>query len=319
MLQKYCPDLQVLAIPLRNKFRGITIREVAIFRGEQGWSEFSPFLEYEDEESATWLQAALEAANEAWPALYRDRVSINATLPIILPTQVGEILRRFPGSTTVKVKVSDFESGAQVLDEVLNLYPQMRIRLDVNAGWSAPLAITNLLAYHRRFGDIFEYVEQPAKTLNELAIIKTQVPIRIAVDESIRKYLDADFTKFADYADIAILKWQPLGGFAAAHKIADEINLPIVVSSALETGIGISHGLALAASFADVSLACGLGTVALFEDDICWPATLVEDGFIDVKRREPNSFERYLAPEDRTEFWKQRILRALDVLERRTI
>ena len=319
MLQKYCPELQVLAIPLRNKFRGITIREVAIFRGEHGWSEFSPFLEYEDEESATWLQAALEAANEPWPVLYRDRVSINATLPIILPAQVPEILRRFPGSTTVKIKVNDFESGSQVLDEVLNLYPQMRIRLDVNARWNAPQAVTNLLAYHQRFGDVFDYVEQPVKTLDELAIIKRQVPIRIAVDESIRKYLDADFTKFADYAHIAILKWQPLGGFAAAHKIADEINLPIVVSSALETGIGISHGIALAASFADVSLACGLGTVALFEDDICRPPTLVEDGFIEVKRREPNSFERYLAPEERAEFWRQRILRALKVLERRAI
>jgi O-succinylbenzoate synthase len=125
MLQRYCPDLQILAIPLRNKFRGITIREIAIFRGKQGWTEFSPFLEYEDEESATWMQAALEAGNEPWPTLYRERVAINATLPIILPTQVREILRRFPGSSTVKVKVDDFESGAKVVHEVLNLFPEM--------------------------------------------------------------------------------------------------------------------------------------------------------------------------------------------------
>lgn len=319
MLERYCPDLQILAIPLRNKFRGITIREVAIFKGQQGWSEFSPFLEYGDEESATWLQASLEAANEPWPALCRERVPINATLPIVKSTQVREILTRFPGVTTVKIKVDDFEYGAQVLDEVLNLHPEMRIRLDVNGGWSALEAVTNLLAYYRRFGEVFEYVEQPAKTLGELKVIKAQVPIPIAVDESIRKHLDSDFSNFADYADFAILKWQPLGGFAAAHKIASEINLPVVVSSALETGIGISHGLALAASFADNSFACGLGTVALFEEDICSPATLVNEGFIEVKRREPNSFERYLAPLERAEFWRQRILRAIDILERRAI
>lgn len=319
MLQRYCPDLQILAIPLRNQFRGITIREIAIFRGKQGWTEFSPFLEYEDEESATWMQAALEAGNEPWPALFRERVAINATLPIILPTQVQEILGRFPGSTTVKIKVNDFKSGAEVVHEVLNLFPEMRIRLDVNGGWSAPVAVTNLLAYHQRFGDVFEYVEQPVKTLDELAFIKTKVPIQIAADESIRKHLDADFKNFADYADIAILKWQPLGGFVAAHKIANEIKLPIVISSALETGIGISHGLALAASFTDNPFACGLGTVALFEDDICSPAALVSDGFIEVKRREPSSFERYLASEERAEFWRHRILRALEVLERRAI
>ena len=316
MLEKYCPDLHVLSIPLRNKFRGITVREVALFQGEHGWSEFGPFLEYDDQEAVTWMRAALEAAHQPWPTLYRNRIPINATLAIVEADQVAGILQRFPGATTVKIKVDDFEKGSKVVEEVLNINAEYKIRLDVNAGWSAEEAITNLLEYHLRFGKVFEYVEQPCPSLQDLARVKAEVPIKIAADESIRKHLDSDFQSFTDMADIAILKWQPLGGFTAAHRIAKEIGLPIVVSSALETGVGISHGLALAASFPEESRACGLGTVALFEGDVCQPATLVEDGFIEVKRREPILHERYLASAERTAHWKNRILRTLELIER---
>ena len=318
MLEKYCPELLILSIPLRNKFRGISTREVAIFRGRAGWSEFGPFLEYDDQEAAVWMAAALEAAHQPWPVLYRDRIAINATLPIVEPAVVRGILDRFPGSTTVKIKVDDFENGSLVVAEVLEINPEMKIRLDVNGGWDADAAISNLLEYHLRFGNVFDYVEQPCLSLEDLAVVKPEVPFRIAADESIRKNLGAKFNNFSRFADVAIIKWQPVGGFAAAHKIASEIGLPVVISSALETGIGISHGLALAASFKESSLACGLGTVALFEGDICSPATTVEDGFIEVKRREPADFERYLAAPARVDYWKQRILRVLRLLEGRS-
>jgi len=315
MLDEYCPDLLVLAIPLRNKFRGITTREVALFRGTQGWSEFSPFLEYDDQEAATWMRAAQEAANTPWPKLFRSRVAINATLPMVEPTHVREILARFPGSTTVKIKVDDFEKGALMVEEALNCNPELRIRLDVNGGWSAEQARTNLLEYHLRFGKVFDYVEQPCISLHDLAEIKNDIAIPIAVDESIRKNLSAEFSTFSHYADIAIVKWQPVGGFVAAHRIAEEVGLPVVISSALETGIGISHGLALAASFSGFNYACGLGTVALLESDTSTPSSLVSDGFLEVERREPVGFERYLATPERTAFWKQRILRVLELME----
>ena len=315
MLEKYCPDLLVLAIPLHNKFRGITLREVALFRGSEGWSEFSPFLEYDDVEAATWMRAALEAANTPWPQIFRDRVAINATLPIVEPDLVRTILERFPGSSTVKIKVDDFDRGSQVVEAVLQVNAEMKIRLDVNGSWSSDQAIKNLHAYHHRFGGIFEYIEQPCTTLLELAKVKSQISIPIAADESIRKHLDGDFQGFSSYADIAILKWQPLGGFAAAHKIADEIGLPVIISSALETGIGISHGLALAASFQGSESACGLGTVALLESDTCAPTALPIDGYLEVKRREPSDFERYLASPERREHWKQRIVRVLELIE----
>ena len=188
-------------------------------------------------------------------------------------------------------------------------------RLDVNGGWSATEARTNLLEYHLRFGNVFDYVEQPCLELSDIAEIKKDVAIPIAVDESIRKNLRADFGTFSKYADIAIVKWQPVGGFAAAHKIAEEVGLPVVISSALETGIGISHGLALAASFSEFEYACGLGTVALLESDTSTPSALVEDGYLEVQRREPIGFERYLATPERTGYWKQRILRVLELME----
>lgn len=318
MLAEYCPDLLVLAIPLRNKFRGITVREVALFRGSQGWSEFSPFLEYDDQEAATWMRSALEAANTPWPELFHEKIAINATLPIVEPRLVAAILERFLGSSTVKIKVEDFEKGAKVVEEVLTINAEMRIRLDVNGGWSSEEAIANLLAYHRRFGEVFEYIEQPCQTLPELAEVKSRTAIPIAVDESIRKHLSADFQGLSRYADVAILKWQPLGGFGAAHKIADEIGLPVVISSALETGIGISHGLALASSFKELSAACGLGTVALMESDISSPAVQPLHGYLEVKRREPINFERYLATPERTTHWKQRIVRTLELIEGRS-
>jgi O-succinylbenzoate synthase len=315
MLADYCPDLRIFSIPLRNKFRGITTREVAIFRGSQGWSEFSPFLEYDDAESVAWMQAALEAANTPWPLLFREKVAINATMPIVDPKEVKGILDRFSGSTSVKVKIDDFEKGALVVEEVLKINSEVKIRLDVNGGWDVSAAISNLLEYHLRFGNVFDYVEQPCNSLSELARVKGEVPIRIAADESIRKNLESNFDQFSKYADIAILKWQPLGGFKAAHKIAEQIGLPVVISSALETGIGISHGLALAASFEGSILPCGLGTVALFEGDICDPPTIASNGFLDVKRRDPVDHAKYLATPERIEFWKQRILRVLKLIE----
>jgi O-succinylbenzoate synthase len=249
--------------------------------------------------------------------LFRHKVAINATLPIVEPPKVNEVLNRFPGSTTVKIKVDDFEKSSLVVEEVLNINPDMKIRLDVNGGWDEVSAISNLLEYHLRFGNVFDYVEQPCNSLYELSRVKNEVPIRIAVDESIRKNLESNFEHFSKYADVAILKWQPVGGINAAHKIAEQIGLPVVISSALETGVGISHGLALAASFEESEFACGLGTVALFEGDICDPPTLVDNGFLEVKRREPTDYERYLAPSDRIEFWRQRILRVLELVERR--
>jgi len=302
-------DLTILSIPLRNRFRGVDYREVALFRGDIGWSEFSPFLEYDEIESSTWLQAALEAAYKPAPEIYRTQIPINATLPKVEPHLVPEILHRFPGCTSVKIKVDDFESGSELVEATLDFNPEAKIRLDVNEGWAIDEALLHLYNYNLRFGNVFEYIEQPCKTLEELNRLKQETPFKIAADESIRKHLDANFEEFSNYADVAIIKWQPIGGFRAAHEIADRIGLPVVISSALETGIGISQSLTLAASFHRLEYACGLGTVSLLESDICTPALSPMNGFLEVKRGEPDPqlMAKYQAAPERVEWWQNRI------------
>lgn len=303
------PEFTVVSIPTRTNFRGVTSREIALFRGEQGWSEFSPFLEYDKVESSSWLQAAFEGANEPWPHLYREKVAINATLPMVAVNQVQEILSGFNGCSTVKIKVDDFSTGSELVEEVLNILPEAKIRLDVNGSWSLNDALLYLYDFNLRFGNVFEYIEQPCKSLSDLASLKAEIPMKIAVDESIRKNLGSDFSSLREVADIAIMKWAPLGGIRAALLLADEIGLPVVVSSALDSGIGISHSLALAASFKELDYACGLGTVSLLESDICTKPAVVENGYLSVERREPDFslIGKYVVGEDRLEWWKNRI------------
>ena len=302
-------DFTVLSIPLKNRFRGIDYREVAIFRGDEGWSEFSPFLEYGAQESSTWLKAALEAAYKPWPKLYRERIPINATLPMVDVNQVPEILNRFKGCTTIKIKVDDFENGSELVEAALDHIPDAKIRLDVNEGWTLEEALLHLYDYNLRFGNVFEYIEQPCKSLDDLKRLKRETPFAIAVDESIRKHLDSEMELLNQYADVAILKWAPVGGIDAAHHLASRIGLPVVISSALETGIGISHSLALAASFPQLDLACGLGTVSLLQSDICEPAFVTADGAIEVRPAEPVPalLSKYQASPERVEWWRNRI------------
>ncbi len=302
-------DFTVLSIPLKNRFRGIDYREVAIFNGDEGWSEFSPFLEYQPLEASTWLKASLEAAYRPWPKRYRELIPINATLPAVHPDEVPEILNRFHGCTTVKIKVSDFEIGAQLVEATLDYLPEAKIRLDVNEGWTLEEALLNLYDYNLRFGNVFEYIEQPCKSIDDLKRLKRETPFKIAADESIRKNLNSEMEILNSYADFAIIKWAPVGGIEAAHNLASRIGLPVVISSALETGIGISQSLALAASFPHLEYACGLGTVSLFESDICEPALIPQNGQLEVKKAEPVPalLSKYRASTERVEWWSSRI------------
>jgi len=302
-------DFTVLSIPMKVRFRGIDYREVAIFQGDEGWSEFSPFLEYGTAEASTWLKASLEAAYKPWPTLVRESIPINATLPTVSIDRVPEILGRFPGCTTVKIKVDDFEVGSELVEATLDYLPEAKIRLDVNGGWTLEEALLHLYDYNLRFGNIFDYIEQPCQSLDDLKKLKREVPFKIAVDEGIRKNLDTAMELLDQYADVAILKWAPVGGIDAAHELASRIGLPVVISSALETGIGISQSLALAASFPHLEYACGLGTVSLLESDICEPAFTPVNGQMQVRRAEPVPalLSKYQAAPERVEWWQQRV------------
>jgi O-succinylbenzoate synthase len=304
-------DLTIVAIPTRTNFRGVTVREAALFRGTAGWSEFSPFIEYSDEESEQWLYASLEGAYVPWPESKRSSIGINATLPKVNVDRVPEILGRFPGAKTVKIKIDDFEIDSELVEAALDFNADIKIRFDVNGGWNLETALLNLYNYNLRFGKVFEYIEQPCLAIDDLRKLKAEIPMKIAIDESIRRAVTSNFENVKEYADIAIIKWAPSGGITRANKLISKIGLPVVVSSALDTGIGISHGLALAANQSELNFDCGLATLSLFESDVVTPAIEITDGTIALNRTSPDEklVAKYLAPAERRLWWQNRIER----------
>ena len=299
-------ELQVVSIPVKNNFRGIKFREIALFEGPAGWSEFSPFLEYDNKQSATWMKAALEAATKPAPTPLRNEVMVNATLPNIKPGEVEKVLSNFDGCTTIKIKINDFTIDRELLIESLKHVPNARFRLDINGGWTLDEAIVNLKNYEGEFAGLIDYVEQPCIDIADLKVLKNETGIKIAVDESIRKFLGSDLTKLKDVADIAVIKWAPSGGINAALDLIKQISLPVVVSSALDSSVGISHGLALACAIPNLYGACGLATVALLEGDVTSDSLLASKGVIANRKVTPDRISEFKVDNHRQKWWQDR-------------
>jgi o-succinylbenzoate synthase len=315
-------DIRVLSLPLKSSFRGVTSRELMICRGQERYAEFSPFLEYQDQEAATWLQAALAFANEDLPDLKRDAIPVNATLPAVNGDRVEQLLENFPGFRSVKIKVA--EKGQLLQDDIARiravkkLYPDAKIRLDANGGFTVNQAL-NLLEALREIE--LEYFEQPVASIAELVQLRSALReigsnLKIAADESIRKATDPLLVARERAADIAVIKMQPLGGVARAKEIAQDSGLEIVVSSALESSLGIAQGLYLAGSLENLDYDCGLWTQNLFTDDIVKTPLKVQNASITVAIPEldPEKLERYRVSPDRELFWMQRLERCLELL-----
>jgi O-succinylbenzoate synthase len=314
MDQSLLETMRVIALPTRTNFRGINVREVALFHGEYSWGEFSPFLEYGYEECAPWLMSAIESATKPRPKLYRNSVRVNGTIPALKsPADIERVVDSFPGVQTFKVKVGDnLPEDIARLAKVRSLRPKAKLRIDVNGNWSVQEAVTNLRAIYENIGPL-EYAEQPCATINELRELKEKlvVDIRIAGDEVLRKAADPFAVDLSGAIDVLMLKVQPLGGIFRAHKLAEHHKLPVVVSSALESAVGINYGLQLAASFPEMNFDCGLGTGSLLAADI---ATLpIVDGEIEITDVEPEFCEYEVAP-DRYEWWKNRVMKTAELL-----
>jgi O-succinylbenzoate synthase len=309
MDQQLLDTLRVIALPMKTKFRGITVREVALIKGPHGWGEFSPFLEYDDAESASWLASAIEAATTPKPKLYRTSVAINGTIPALNePADLKGVVDSFPGVKTFKVKVgNDLAEDLARVNVIRNLQPQAKIRIDVNGLWSVDQAEAFLSAV----GDI-EYVEQPCATIEELRELKSRTSVKIVGDEVLRKAADPFAIDFTGAIDYLMLKVQPLGGIKRAHALAEHHNLPVVVSSALESAIGINYGLTLAASFETMNFNCGLGTGSLLAADVA--QLPIVDGKIEITEFEPQLAGLDVAS-DRFEWWKNRIMRTAELLQ----
>ncbi|MGM7697844.1 o-succinylbenzoate synthase [Microbacterium sp. A84] len=305
---------RVVALPMTTRFRGVDVREALLFEGPEGWAEFSPFVEYADAEASVWLAAAIDYAWNAQPAPLRDRIPVNATVPAVDAAHVAEVLARFPGCRTAKVKVA--EPGQHLSDDVARVHaardavgPEGRVRIDANGAWNvdeAERALHALAEYD------LEYAEQPCATVDELAELRARVKymgIPIAADESVRKAEDPIAVARAGAADLIVIKAQPLGGIRRALRIVAESGLPAVVSSALDTAVGLSQGATLAASLPQLDFDCGLGTGALFVENVADLSPV--DGAIPVGRVTPDAarLDRLAAPDDRRDWWLERLSR----------
>ena len=310
-------ELYVYSVPMRIRFRGIDLREGVLIEGDAGWGEFCPFLEYDDRVAAAWLATAIEASTTGWPAPVRDLVPVNCTVPAVGPERAYEIAAT-SGCTTAKVKVADHPNSlgedADRLAAVRDaLGPDGFVRCDANGLWQVDEAVTAIRALDRAAGGL-QYVEQPCRTIDELAAVRKRVDVPIAADESIRQAEDPMRVAVAEAADIAVLKCAPLGGVRRALEVAEAAGLPCVVSSALETSIGLAAELALAGALPQLDYACGLGTIGLLAGDVVAESFVPVDGMLPVPRRPPvpdaTLLERFAADDERADWWRERLARA---------
>jgi o-succinylbenzoate synthase len=284
-------ELKPFALPMRQRFRGVTVRTGVLLRGPAGWGEFSPFPEYGPAYASRWLAAAQEAATRPFPAAVRDRVPVNTTVPAVDPATAHRLVAA-SGCTTAKVKVA--EAGQDLADDVERvaavreaLGPSGRIRVDANAAWDVETAVLSITRLDTAAGGL-EYVEQPCRTLDELREVRGRVPVPLAADESVRTAEDPRRIAGVDAADILVVKVQPLGGVLRALEVVDAAGLPAVVSSALESSVGLAAGVALAAALPELPYACGLGTATLLAADVTDRPLEPRDGHLDVRRVVPD-------------------------------
>lgn len=313
---------RIVALPLRTKFRGLEEREILLFEGPNGWTEWSPFTEYTDEEAAVWLAAAIDFGYGEMPQLHRERIAVNATLPAVAPALVERVLTNFGEFSTVKIKVA--ETGQKIGDDIARiqrvreLYPETKVRLDANGGFEIEQAV-DLVNQLQALGINIEYFEQPVAAIAEMAELRLQLSrlgVPIAADESVRKVSDPLAVAQANAADILVLKAAPLGGISRALSIAAEAELPVVISSALDSSVGLSMGAYLAAAIPELKFDCGLATSALLAGDVTSDPLRPQNGFIDVRRVDvdESKLELFAAQDHRQDWWLERLERVYKLL-----
>ncbi len=285
-------QLRPFRVPMRRRFRGVTERTGVLLQGPAGWGEFSPFPEYGPVYASRWLAAALDAAGRDFPAALRDRVPVNTTVPAVDAATAHRLVAA-SGCTTAKVKVAepgqelaaDVDRVAAVRDA---LGPDGAVRVDANGAWDVATAVLAIARLDRAAGGL-EYVEQPCRTLEELRDLRRRVEVALAADESVRTAEDPLRIAGLDAADVIVVKVQPLGGVARALEVVATAGLPAVVSSALETSVGLAAGVALAAALPELPYACGLGTATLLTSDVTDRPLQPVDGHLEVRRVAPEA------------------------------
>lgn len=330
-LSELLDSMRVVQLPLRTTFRDLSVRELVLFEGPAGWGEFAPFTDHTLEHSATWLLAAIEAAYREYPAPVRASVPVNAIVPMLAADAVEDWVLRIAqstGVTTFKMKCgsADFRDDVSRIDELIytldhSVSHDSKIRLDINGAWSVDQAIERIRTIEDMCGSRLEYVEQPVSSLADCAVIREQIKTPIAIDEGVRLLADARLHVSAIRAagDIAILKAIPLGGVQRALDIAAELDMPCVVSGSMDSSIGLTQGIALAAALPSLEYACGFLTGSLLAEDVVSETLLPRDGVISVGRLVPN--ETLLAARSSgvdsatKNYWRERLIACYEVLE----
>ena len=317
-LQRLLDAAVPFALPLRRTFRGIDVREGMLIEGPAGWGEFAPFADYPPQAAARWLASAIEAAFEGWPEPIREFVEVNAIIPEIPAEQAEEFAREAVarGCSTIKIKVGgspdlDIARIAVVRDVLDAAFgPSVgRIRLDANAQWTRDEAIA-MLERCTRYG--IEYAEQPCSSLADLAVVRRETGVRIAVDEGIRTSDNPGSLELGEAADIAIIKPATLGGVLVSLDLASALGMPVVVSGAMDSSVGLGTALALAGALPEVGGASGLGTGALLADDLVANPVVPTAGKLNVGRIEPDAsaLERARARVTDPAPWRDRLTAA---------
>lgn len=321
-------NTRVIALPMNVRFRGVEVRETALIQGPAGWGEFAPFTEYEPAEAAAWLACALEAAWLPYPDALRNSIPLNATVPAVPGSAVESVLARYSGEVReVKIKVAEAglafeESLAQDLDRVKAVrraLPHVRLKVDANGGWTEAQAVRALMELADY--DLL-YAEQPTPGIESLARVREELRqrgngVRIAADEAVRKADDPLTVARLGAADLLVIKAAPLGGVRRALEIVRRAGLPVVVSSALESSVGIRTGAALAAALPELPYGCGLGTVSLMKQDVSTSPLVAQNGVLLLRTVEPDAglLDQLQAPPERQRWWHERIIQCYRLLE----
>lgn len=314
MIDGILASARPFAIPLRHRFRGTDVREGLLLDGPAGWAEFAPFTDYDDAACVPWLRAAVDSALHNWPEAVRAQVEVNTTVPVVRPERAAELVAA-SGCRTAKVKVA--EPGVSIGDDAARvaavrdaLGPAGKIRVDANGLWSVAQAVTGIAALAEAAGGL-EYVEQPCRSVDELIAVRSRVDVPIAADESIRLASDPLEVARRGAADIAVIKVAPLAGVRRALDIAAGCGLPVVVSSAVDTSVGLAAGLALAGALPELPYACGLGTASLLTGDVCGTSLAASGGRLPVlpypPAPDPALLQRFCMSRGRERYWRDRL------------
>lgn len=292
-------------LDLATEFRGLTERRGCLISGSHGWGEFAPFADYSVDADARWLAGAIEQADGLWPHPVRRRVAVNAIVPAVEPV-VAARMALASGCTTIKIKVGD-QLGRDRVAAVRDAMPDAALRVDVNGAWSLAQAVEEL---EEMSSFDLEYAEQPVRSFEDMVALRALVDVPLAADELIR--IDRRFDDVALAADVAVLKVAPLGGVRPTLQVAHRVGLPVVISSALDTSLGLAAGVAAACCLPEPPLACGLGTGSLYVRDTTEPLLPVagEVGWVGYPTPDVVQTGEDLG------YWQRRIAAAADVLTR---